>query len=673
MDRSLKIAVILSAYDRMTEVVTRAVSRSNQQISALQSKSAAAFSKGFGMTAAATAGLMSLAPAISAYAELEDASVSLQTQMMDANGKVSSYFEKINAQAVQLGNRLPGTTADFQELYKAILENGISAQSILGGTGKAAAYLAVGLKMGYTEAGIAAARLKSAAGVSDDQMETFIDTIARTKATGVKDMSEMIYAFNRSAGALKTMGLQGLQASKDVSALFALLVKTNSGETAGTSFSSILNSFYDPKKMAKFQAAAKSYGLSIDFVDQKTGNFKGVENMMVQLDKMKNLTVPQKTSLANALLGGGQDASVFTTLIDTGVTGFKAIQAQMNNQASLTQKVEAQLGTLKNTWEATTGTFENAKASIGSSVGPELKSISEYLGSISEKIQAFTQAHPALTKAIVLSVAAVSAFLGIVGAIFLIKGAWLGLSAVMMANPWVAVAAAAVVAIMFIYANWGAIRGWFVKLWNNIRAIFLRFWNWAKGMFLNYTPYGLIIKHWSKITAFFSALWEKVKNIFLGHVQYVMDLGGRFFEAGKNIVLSIWNGIKALANKPIEAIKAITQKMRDYLPFSPAKEGAFRDLHRVKIIETIVSSMRPEKLMNAMSQVTNMAFGAMQRPAYALAGSGASAGGPTNITLNITVNGVSNVTDFIAQLQRNPREVAKAAMAGIKQMDRAKF
>ncbi|ELS1192805.1 hypothetical protein QPQ79_004322, partial [Escherichia coli] len=42
--------------------------------------------------------------------------------------------------------RLPGTTADFQNMMQMLVRQGIQAENILGGVGKATAYLAVQLK-----------------------------------------------------------------------------------------------------------------------------------------------------------------------------------------------------------------------------------------------------------------------------------------------------------------------------------------------------------------------------------------------------------------------------------------------------------------------------------------------------------------------------------------------
>lgn len=673
MDKAVKIAVILSAYDRMSEVIAKATGKANQRIAAMRDSSKQAFAAGFSMTGAAAAGIMSLAPVVSAYADLEDASTSLQSQMMDANGKVSSYFNFINQQAIELGNRLPGTTADFQELYKAILEQGVSAQSILKGTGKAAAYLAVDAKMGYTEAGVSAAKLREATGVADDQMEAFIDTISRTKNVGVS-VSEMIYSFARSAGALKNVKLQGLEASQGIAAIYAMLIRSGmSGETVGTGFTSILSSFYDAKKMGKFNEATRQYGIQLDFVDKRTGAFKGISNMMAQLDKLRGLDTQQRMNVVQALLGPGQDAGMFSILVEKGVGGFRSMQGEMARQASLNQKVEVQLRTLKNTWEAATGTFTNTLAAVGSAFAPELKKIVDLLSKIAEKAQAFATAHPTLIKSVVLIIAVGSAFIGLVGAINIVKGAWLAFQIILNANPWMAIIAGIVIVATLIYSNWGAIKAWVIKTFESIVAFFRRFFNYVWNLFLNYTPYGLIIKHWGKIVVVFRSIFDRVKALIIGHVNFVLNIGTRFYQAGKNVVLSLVKGIKDLAFLPINVIKGITKKMRDYLPFSPAREGAFRDLHKVKIVETLVSAIRPEPLFRAMGSLAGMAINGFQHFS-GIGGKSPVSGSGGTVTINYSpvINGVAG-PEIMLELRKHDRELLNLFAEAQRKRDRTTF
>lgn len=192
------------------------------------------------------------------------------------------------------------------------------------------------------------------------------------------------------------------------------------------------------------------------------------------------------------------------------------------------------------------------------------------------------------------------------------------LNLTILMNPFVLIAAAAVAAAYLIYRNWDAIKEFFVRLWDNVKRIFFAAFEAIKAMFFKYHPVGIIIAQWDEIMAFLVGIKDK------------------FFEAGANIVSSIKDGIMAKAHEAVDAIKGTVQKMRDFLPFSPAKTGPFKDLHRVKIVETIAQAVKPAPLVNAMRAATVAATMAMT-PGTATAET-VSAAGSSNSVVGGTVS-----------------------------------
>ncbi|PIQ23508.1 phage tail tape measure protein [bacterium (Candidatus Blackallbacteria) CG17_big_fil_post_rev_8_21_14_2_50_48_46] len=369
---------------------------------------------------------------IAAFAEAEDAATRLRVSMMDSKG-ISKGFEQVNKLATDLGNKLPGTTADFQEMMTALNQQGVSAQSILGGVGKSAAYLGVQLKMPYRDAAIFAAKVGEAAGVAAKDMEKFMDTIQRTANLGV-ETTEMQYAFGRSAGALKNVGMQGLESAKSLSVMYAQLIKTGlSGETVGTNFAGMLENlkkyqYQIGDKATTAHQSLKKLGIEMQFFD-KQGKMNGPREMIAQLEKLKKLTPEQRAKAMDGIFGGGQDSQMVNTLVAGGVKAYDEMARKAKAQADLNAKVEAQLRTLKNIWDSATGTFTNMLATLGESIAPELKAMADGLGKISEKLQAFAKAHPMLTK-IVVGLTAIS------GVALLVGGtALMGLGAISSGAP----------------------------------------------------------------------------------------------------------------------------------------------------------------------------------------------------------------------------------------------
>lgn len=603
MRKLLEIGLIITALDKASSVVNGVTRNASNKLTELEKRQQASQKNMLAGAATMAAGagiLATLNPAIEAYENLEDASTALRSTMMKDGGAVSANFGKILGIATELGNKLPGTTKDFTVMMQALLRGGVSEQSIMNGVGKSAAYLGVALKLPYEEAARMAAKLKEATGVADKEMLGFMDTIQRTVNVGV-DAGEMQFAFSRSAGMLKLMGIQGGAASKSMAGVYAMLIKAGAtGETAGTNMSKIFEQMMSAKKMAKLKDATAQYGITMDFVDQKSGKFKGVENMVAQFDKLKGLNPQQRANIVDAFVGPGMDGQFMNTLIQGGAAKFNEMQKRMAEQATLEQKVAVQLVTLKALKEAATGTFENALAAMGEAIGPELKMLANAFGDISAMIQQFAAAHPKVFKFIGLMIAFVGVATMVVGAFLLIKGAIMGLTLMLAANPIILIVMAIAAAAILIYMHWGPIKAFFIKIWSSVTSSFIAMKNRITGM------------------------------------------GSAFYNAGKNIIKQVWDGIKSMVSKPIDAIAGMTKKMREYLPFSPAKQGAFRDLHKVKIVETMVSGMKAAPAIRAMAGITSETMRAANSGLSGRSGAGGGGGGTTlHFSPTINVSGAS--------------------------------
>jgi len=326
----------------------------------------------------------SVGKTVTAYASQEEAIARLKSAMMSSDG-LSKNFERIQALTIELGNRLPGNTADFANMATALLQLGVSEEAILGGVGKAAANLAVVMRLPYEEAAEIAAKLKEATGTTEADMLRFMDVIQRTGAQGVKS-GEMMLAFARSAGALKQYGIQGVDEAEKLAAVYAQLIKSGaSGETVGTGMAAILNRLvtFDTQN-SKVAKGLRESGIELEFFDKKTGSFKGIDNLIAQMDKLKTLSQEEMGGALQGIFGAGQDAQFMAQLAMSGKSGNQAMKDRMAAGANIDTKVDVQLSTLAAKWEAATGTFSNLLAAIGETMAPKLGEIVDWFGKISE-------------------------------------------------------------------------------------------------------------------------------------------------------------------------------------------------------------------------------------------------------------------------------------------------
>jgi TP901 family phage tail tape measure protein len=357
-----------------------------------------------GVGAASTAAIVK---PVTAYADYEASATNLRAALMKSDGSVSPAFEQINALAEKLGNKLPGTTADFQNLMTMLTRQGISEKAILGGVGESAAYLAVQMGMDTVKAGEFAAKMQDATRTTDKDMMGLMDTIQRTFYMGV-DADAMLEAFSNAGSAMDIIKMKGLEGAKALAPILTQLDQAGmKGHAAGNALRKIFQMGMDTKKVKDGSAVA---GVKLDFTNGK-GEFGGIENLYAQLEKIKGLTTEKRLQVIKKIFGN--DAEVIRTLntmTEKGMAGYKETQEKLNAQASLQTRVNEQLKTLKNIWDASSGTATNMLVRFGETIAPELKELIAYAGEMAEKTGNWAKRNPQLV-ATVMKVIAVTGVL----------------------------------------------------------------------------------------------------------------------------------------------------------------------------------------------------------------------------------------------------------------------
>lgn len=338
---------------------------------------------------------------------------------MGKGGKVSPEFEKINQLATDLGNRLPGTTADFQDLMTELVRQGVSAETILGGTGEAAAYLSVQLGMLPKQAGEFAAKMQDATRTTETDMMNLMDVIQKGFYAGV-DPINMLGAYKNLGPAMDIVKMKGIEGAKAFAPLVAMFDQAGmQGSSQGNAMRKILKGAIDwspnSKEAKKLKATlGKDYNkVVMDFTDGK-GEFGGFDKFFAQIEKLKKLDTQSRSKAIEAMFGNDAEVNmVIGTLLEKGKTGYEEFARKMEEQASLRQRVEAQLATLTNIWDAASGTFTNLMAGIGAAIAPQLKELANRFGEISEKVLEWVNKNPELTTTIMAVVIGVTALVGI--------------------------------------------------------------------------------------------------------------------------------------------------------------------------------------------------------------------------------------------------------------------
>ncbi|MFC0708842.1 phage tail tape measure protein [Azorhizophilus paspali] len=486
-----------------------------------------------------------LSAVVGAYAPAEDAATQLRASMMGADGSVAEDFAKISALATQLGDRLPGTTAQFQEMMTMLRRQGLSAQSILGGTGEAAAYLAVQLKMGSSDAAEFAAKMQDATRTTEGDMMGLMDTIQRTFYLGV-DPTNMLYGFSKLSPALGILRKSGLEATNTLAPLLVMMDQVGmSGEPAGNALRKVFQAGLDLDKVSKANKEIKRLGINLDFTDGK-GEFGGLDKLFAQLDKLKKLDSVKRISVVKTIFGDDAETlQVVQTMIDKGIAGYQEVAGKMQAQADLRKRVDEQLQTLTNVMDAASGSWTNALAEFGAAVAPELKELIKSLGSLASGIGAWARANPELAAGLVKVTAVIAALAigggtlalviaGLVGPLAMVKlgMATFGITTGAAIGPVLLIIAAIVAlagAAYQIYQNWEPIKAFFAQSWQQILLDTVTALGRFSMVLLDWNPLGLL---WTVIADALNALG--------------MDLPRKFSELGVNIIQGLINGFTSM-------------------------------------------------------------------------------------------------------------------------------
>ncbi|EIJ8979742.1 phage tail tape measure protein [Citrobacter freundii] len=497
-----ELKALITGVDKLSP----ALSRMQKNIRGFKRQAEEASKGGLALAGGLAAGLT---VSLKAYADQENAATGLKVAMMQANGEVGNSFEKINKLAVGLGNQLPGTTADFQNMMQMLVRQGIPAENILGGVGKATAYLAVQLKKTPEAAAEFAAKMQDATGTASDDMMGLFDTIQKAFYLGVDD-TNMLSFFTKTSSVLKMVNKDGLKAAQGLAPISVMMDQMGmQGESAGNALRKVIQSGLDLKKVRATNKGLRKQRIRLDFTDGK-GGFGGLDKMFSQLAKLRKLTDTDKTSVLKTLFGDDAETlQVVNALIDKGKDGYDQIQQKMNKQASLNKRVEAQLGTLTNLWEAMTGTATNGLAAIGGAFSSDTKQIVTWLGDLGEKFSNFAEKNPDVIRGVVGLVAGLAALkLGFMGVNFA-----LGLvSKTISMSPWGILFRLIAMAAGYIIANWSTVGPWFKEMWDKIGPYFQVGWELMKTVF-GWTPLGLIINNWGPVVKWFQDMWAKLKPI----------------------------------------------------------------------------------------------------------------------------------------------------------------
>ena len=677
MQRALEVAVILSATDRMTRVVNTATANVVSKLQKMENASRKVSERS--LSVARDAGAVGLAVGAALAIPMKQAA-EFESGMANVRKVVDGLADPaaLNAfsqQILQLSREIPLPIDQLQELVAAGGRMGIPRDQLIQYT-REVAKMAMAFDAAPGEIGEQMGKLATVFNIPISEIGRLGDAINYLDDNTTARGTDIIDVMRRVGGTAQQVGL----AAPNVAALAATFLSLgSSAEVSATASNALIRELAIAEQQpARFQRGLAALGVSAAEL-QKNMAINPQNTILDVLNRINALPAQKKVGVTTQLFGKeyGDDIA----RLSGGIASYRK-QLELLNDPKLSGSMQREFAIRQQTANAQMQIFQNNIREVGIEFGttllPMLNDAIKALRPIIMDVSRWIRENQKLVSSIGAALAvfagfslALSGVMAVVGGVAravevgmfvfqnLSKGVGMVvkvfniLRLVVLANPVLAIITAIGLAVFIIYKNWNTIGPWFAKLWEGVKKIFWKLWEWLKYFFLNFTLYGLIIKHWGDIT----------------------KIASRFYNAGVGIVKALWNGIKSLAMKPVEAIRDVVTKMREYLPFSPAKVGPFRDLHKVKIVQTIAQAITPAPLTRAMGSVARAAADVLA-PTPAMQAAGGGGGITVNFQPNITWQGgvtEQNKTDLLAMLRQYEGELVKMVETAMDRKQRAKY
>lgn len=645
-------SLILSAMDKASAVIAQAAQKINNSLTSVQKKSDALAkkSKDFGTKALGIGVAAGAALAVPLKFAMEyEQSLARLGALARAN---DAEMQKLNATALKLGADTQFSASQAAEAMTYMAQQGFKVNEIIGATPGIMDLAAAGAIDLATAADIGGNILKGF-GLQAKDMARVNDILANTFTSSNTTLINLGESLKYVAPIAQSTGAQ----IQELAAMTGLLGNVGiSGSQAGTTLRAAYLKLASPAK----EAMQAMQALGVQTTDAN-GNLRSMSDVLTDMDKaMKGMGSGLKLDVL-ATVFGQEAASGMTELMKQAGSGkLQEYTQSLLKSGTATEVANRQMNTFSGSVEQLMGSLETLAIGIGNVLIPALTKFANWLVPIINWVGDFAKNHQTLTNIIVWSTAAVATLATVLGT---------GAFAVYGISTAVNVSVTSFKALQFaLFAvRYAMVTTVIPGIWAAVTAT----WAWVTALWATGIPEIILIiaalgaaayliyKNWDKVAEFFTYLWHRVLFAFNVAYDWITGFAGKMYNAGANIINSIWEGMKSVINKPIEAIANLTTEMRKYLPFSPAKAGAFRDLHKVKISETIASAIKVNPLTTKMGNVMAQTAGVSVAPQTAGISSNRSTSFNYSPVITISASAATAKDELLAMLDKHSRDIQK--------------
>jgi len=312
--------------------------------------------------------------------------------------KLTGEFNQLESVGVRLGNRLPGTTQDFIQMFSTLKQGGLEAKTIIDGAGESVANLAVVTGEIPKDLAEPFAQYAQQFQLTGNEAIKLSDTLARIRfATGLRpqELIEGSKFFQLRAGmALKMTGLEGADVGgRLLATLRSYGLEGGIGGRELGGFMLSLN-FNTKEKLKLINELKSTKGIDLKFFSDK-GAFLGVENVFTQMEKFRRLSTQDQMKFGEKLFDreGMAIASIF---MKSGVEGWNKINQRIEKVPSLQELINQKTETYNAKLEAVQGTISNLAATSFTPMLNTVKPALDLVNSLVGGLQGVAKEHPGI-------------------------------------------------------------------------------------------------------------------------------------------------------------------------------------------------------------------------------------------------------------------------------------
>lgn len=497
-------------------------------------------------------------------AQVADAAVKFESSMADVRKVVDfdspEQFKQMGKDILELSTRIPMAAEGLAQIAAAGGQSGIARDELLG-FAESAAKMGVAFDITAEQAGDMMAKWRTAFKMGQSDVVKLADKInflGNTTAASAPLISDVVMRIG-------PLGSVGGAASGEIAALGASLVGSGvTSEIAATGIKNLILALVSGESATKSQNEAFA-ALGLNAVDMAKYMQKDARGAILSvLEAVQRLDKEQQASVMAELFGKESISAIAPLLsnLDALKTNFDAVSDASKYAGSMEKEFQTRAETTANAMELMNNSIYRTKAAIGQGLLPAIAPAASVVADAAAAVGNFAAEYPNLTGAVLGGTgalfgvaAAASTFMwalngtrlalfgaktafGIAGAALgkyniLIKTGtalaygwnlagglfnsglaitgsmfkWLGVGAmklwgILLANPWIALAAAAVGAAWMIYKNWDTVKEWFTTLWDNPALALQQFCDGVKSKLGE--AYDWIHNKWESISNFLS-------------------------------------------------------------------------------------------------------------------------------------------------------------------------